>query len=68
MTQDEFGEAMNRAKRENSLLWVTNGVVSGIALGYDSKTSEAIVDGVRVPLDGLREMETLDGVNRNDRP
>jgi hypothetical protein len=56
MTQDEFREAMNRAKRESRLLWVTNGTISGIALGYDSGTNEAVLHkDVRVSLDGLRE-------------
>lgn len=35
MTQDEFRAAMNAANRENRLLWLTDGLVSGIALGYD---------------------------------
>jgi hypothetical protein len=56
VTQDEFREAMNRAKRENRLLWVTNGTVSGIALGYDSGTNEAVLHkNTRVSLNGLRE-------------
>jgi hypothetical protein len=56
MTQDEFREAMNRAKREDRFLWVTNGTLSGIALGYDSGSKEAILHkNVRVSLDGLRE-------------
>jgi hypothetical protein len=56
VTQDEFRAAMNAAKREGRLLWVTNGTVSGIALGYDSGTNEAVLHkDVRVPLDGLRE-------------
>ena len=56
MTQDEFRNAMNRAKRENRLLWVTNGAISGIALGYDSGTDEAVLHkNERVPLSGLRE-------------
>jgi hypothetical protein len=56
MTQDEFREAMNRTKRDGKLLWVTNGDVSGIALGYDSGTNEAVLHkDARVPLDGLRE-------------
>lgn len=56
MTQDEFREAMNRSKRENRLLWVTNGAVSGIALGYDSGTNEAVLfKNGRLALDGLRE-------------
>lgn len=56
MTQDDFREAMNRAKRENRLLWVSNGAVSGIALGYDSGTDEAVLfKDVRLPLAGLFE-------------
>jgi hypothetical protein len=57
MTQDEFREAMNRSKLENRLLWVSNGTVSGIALGYDSGTNEAVLHkNERVPLDGLTEL------------
>lgn len=42
MTQDEFRAAMNAANRENRLLWLTDGLVSGIALGYDSGTDEVV--------------------------
>lgn len=55
MTQDEFRDAMNQAKRECAILWVTDGTVSGVALGYDSGTDEAILfKNGRVPLADLR--------------
>jgi hypothetical protein len=63
MTQDEFRAAMNAAKRENRLLWVTNSTVSGIALGYDSGTNEAVLfKDERLPLDGLREVAPVPNV------
>jgi len=54
MTQEEFRTAMNEAKRENRLLWVRNGDVHGIALGYDSGTDEVVLfRNQRLPLDCL---------------
>lgn len=56
MTQDEFRAAMNAANRENRLLWLTDGLVSGIALGYDSGTDEVVFHkDVRAPLAGMKE-------------
>jgi hypothetical protein len=56
MTQDEFRAAMNAAKRERRLLWLTDGQVSGIALGYDSGSDEVVFDkNIRAPLVGMRE-------------
>jgi hypothetical protein len=51
MTQDEFRLEMNKAKRENRLLWVSGKEVSGVALGYDSGTDEAVLfKDQRIPL------------------
>ena len=55
MTQDEFRAALNRANRENELLWVANDTIYGIALGYDSGTNEVVLfKNERAPLNGLR--------------
>ena len=55
MTQDEFREAMNAAKKADRLLWLTDGTVSGIALGYNSGTDEVIFHNeVHAPLAGMR--------------
>lgn len=55
MTQDEFREAMNKAKRENRLLWVDGDDLSGVALGYDSGTNEVILfKDQRIPLDQVQ--------------
>lgn len=45
MNEDQFRAALNRANRENQLLFVTDGTERGIALGLDSKRGVAILHG-----------------------
>lgn len=60
MDDTQFREAMNRAKREDRLLWVADDSDFGIAVGLDSGRRVAILhDKTELPLAGLREIKPV---------